>query len=76
MEHKVIAVGSRDLIKAKKFVEETTRGQHGLKSYGTYEDVYADKVCMSHNCSQGPIFQSPIGCRHYLCWSVLCPYNY
>ena len=45
-QHNVIAVGPRDLTKAKKFVEEPTGGHHDVKDDGTYEEVYADKVYM------------------------------
>lgn len=47
--HKVTAVGSRDVTKAQQFIEEFARGDKSVKAYGTYEEVYANKVGVQGN---------------------------
>ena len=42
--HKVTAIGSRDVTKAQEFIDKHARGDKSVKAYGTYEEVYADKV--------------------------------
>jgi len=42
--HKVAAVGSRDITKAQEFIDTYGGGDKSTKAYGTYEEVYADKV--------------------------------
>lgn len=42
--HKVAAVGSRDVTKAQEFIDAYAPGDKSIKAYGTYEEVYADKV--------------------------------
>lgn len=50
--HKVVAVGSRTVQKAQEFINKyTTGGDLSIKAYGTYAEVYADKVrCSSALC--------------------------
>jgi len=40
--HKVVAVGSRDVDKAKAFVSQFIAHEQDVKAYGSYEEVYAD----------------------------------
>ena len=42
--HKVTAVGSRSVAKAREFIGSSAHGDTSIKTYGTYEEVYADKV--------------------------------
>ena len=42
--HKVTAVGSRSVAKAQEFIDSSAHGDKSIKAYGTYEEVYADKV--------------------------------
>ncbi len=42
--HKVAAVGSRSVASAEKFISTVAGGDKAIKAYGTYEEVYADKV--------------------------------
>lgn len=42
--HKVAAVGSRSVAKAREFIDGSAHGDTSIKAYGTYEEVYADKV--------------------------------
>lgn len=44
MVHKVTAVGSRSVAKAQKFINDFVNGDKTVKAYGTYDEVYADKV--------------------------------
>ncbi|KAF8817481.1 NAD(P)-binding protein [Phlegmacium glaucopus] len=41
--HKIAAVGSRTVEKAKDFIDRCAQGDQSIKAYGTYEEVYADK---------------------------------
>ncbi|KAJ8516616.1 hypothetical protein ONZ45_g6080 [Pleurotus djamor] len=41
--HKVGAVGSRSVEKAKEFISNVAGGDESIKAYGTYAEVYADK---------------------------------
>jgi hypothetical protein len=45
--HKVIAVGSRSVESAKNFIEINAKGDVYIKAYGSYGDIYKDKVCLS-----------------------------
>ena len=47
--HKIAAVGSRSVEKAQDFIDKCARGDKSIKAYGTYDEVYADKVIFSHN---------------------------
>lgn len=47
--HKVTSIGSRDVTKAREFVDKFTRGDKSVNAYGTYEEVYADKVGIQRN---------------------------
>lgn len=42
--HKVAAVGSRSVEKAQEFIDTVAGGNKLTKAYGSYEEVYADKV--------------------------------
>lgn len=42
--HKVTAIGSRNATKAQKFINKFVRGDKSIKAYGTYGEVYVDKV--------------------------------
>ena len=44
MVHKVTAVGSRSVEKAQKFIDEFVNGDKFVRAYGTYNEVYSDKV--------------------------------
>lgn len=46
--HAVVAVGSRSVESAQKFVKEHAKGDSKIKTYGTYDELYADPVrhCM------------------------------
>ncbi|KAK7207387.1 NAD(P)-binding protein [Myxozyma melibiosi] len=43
VKHEVVAIGSRSLEKAQKFVDEFAPGQTGIRLYGDYESVLSDK---------------------------------
>ena len=47
--HKVTAVGSRDLARVHDFIDKFARSDEAVKAYGTYEQVYADKVRVQGN---------------------------
>jgi len=40
----MVAVGSRSLEKALKFIKDSAGGDPSIKAYGSYDEVYADKV--------------------------------
>ncbi len=42
--HKVAAVGSRTVAKAKEFIATVAGGDETIKAYGSYAEVYADNV--------------------------------
>lgn len=42
--HRVVAVGSRNIQKARNFVNNYASGTPSVKAYGSYEEVYADDV--------------------------------
>jgi hypothetical protein len=42
--HQVTAVGSRSLDSAVRFIAEHVNGDPSIKAYGTYAEVYADRV--------------------------------
>ena len=42
--HEVIAVGSRDVQKAQEFINLNAGGDKKIKAYGSYDEVFADKV--------------------------------
>ncbi|KAH0582907.1 hypothetical protein H2248_010808 [Termitomyces sp. 'cryptogamus'] len=41
--HKVAAVGSRSVEKAREFINDIAGGDESIKVYGTYDEVYTDK---------------------------------
>ncbi|KIJ69242.1 hypothetical protein HYDPIDRAFT_24094 [Hydnomerulius pinastri MD-312] len=41
--HKIVAIGSRSVEKAQKFINEFVKADKSVKAYGTYDEVYADK---------------------------------
>ncbi|KAG6847430.1 hypothetical protein H0H93_008169 [Arthromyces matolae] len=41
--HKVTAIGSRSIPKAREFINTVAGGDSSIKAYGTYNEVYADK---------------------------------
>ncbi len=43
--HKVAAIGSRSVASAEKFISTVAGGDKAIIAYGTYEEVYTDKVC-------------------------------
>lgn len=43
--HKVTAVGSRTVDRAKEFIGKFGNGDKSIVAYGTYQEVYKDKVC-------------------------------
>lgn len=45
--HRVVAVGSRKVKTAQEFIGANAGGDTNIKAYGTYEEVYADKVRIS-----------------------------
>ena len=47
--HKVTAVGSRNVAKAQEFIDKVAGGDRSIKAYGTYDEVYADKVRIQGN---------------------------
>ena len=42
--HRVAAIGSRSVAKAREFIDEVARGDTSIKAYGTYDGVYTDEV--------------------------------
>lgn len=42
--HIVSAVGSRSVENAQNFIGTVAGGDKSIKAYGTYEEVYSDKV--------------------------------
>ena len=42
--HRVVAVGSRNIQKARSFVNNYAGGTPSVKAYGSYEEVYGDDV--------------------------------
>lgn len=42
--HKVVAVGSRSVEKAQEFIDSIAGSDKAIKAYGSYEEVFADKV--------------------------------
>ncbi|KAJ8494332.1 hypothetical protein ONZ51_g2414 [Trametes cubensis] len=40
--HKIVAVGSRSVESAQKFISEYAPNEEGIKAYSTYAEVYAD----------------------------------
>ncbi|KAF8876631.1 hypothetical protein CPB85DRAFT_1568063 [Mucidula mucida] len=43
--YKIAAVGSISVASAEKFIATVAGGDKAIKAYGTYEEVYTDKVC-------------------------------
>ncbi|KAF8582789.1 NAD(P)-binding protein [Ramaria rubella] len=43
VEHRVVAAGSRTIVKAEEFIKLTKADQHNAQGYGTYEQVYANE---------------------------------
>ena len=62
-----MAIGSRSIEKAQKFVNEFVKGDKSVKTYGTYEEVYADKVS-SVFTSRCAVLTIPEGCRCHIHW--------
>ena len=48
--HKVVAVGSRTVESAEKFIQTYANGDSSIKAYGSYKDVYADPVSTAATC--------------------------
>ena len=44
VSHKVTAIGSRDVARARELIDKFARGGKSIKAYGTYQEVYTDKV--------------------------------
>ena len=42
--HSVVAVGSRSVESAQKFIDAYINGDKNVKAYGSYAEVFADKV--------------------------------
>lgn len=42
--HKVVAVGSRSVDSAQKFIDEKAGGDKTIKAFGSYDAVFADPV--------------------------------
>lgn len=42
--HKVVAVGSRSVVSAQKFIDEKAGGDKSIKALGSYAAVFADPV--------------------------------
>ena len=42
--HSVVAVGSRSVESAQKFIQEYAKGDTNIRAYGTYDEVFADPV--------------------------------
>ena len=42
--HKIVAVGSRSVEKAQGFIKEQISGDDSVRAYGTYTEVFKDKV--------------------------------
>lgn len=49
--HKVAAVGSRKIESAQDFINNVAGGDRSIKAYGSYEEVYVDKVSSKHHRS-------------------------
>lgn len=45
--HKLTAVGSRSTESAQRFIKELAGDDLTIKAYGSYDEVFADKVCFS-----------------------------
>ena len=44
VQHKIVAVGSRNVDNAKRFIQEYAKGDANVKAYGSYQDVSSDPV--------------------------------
>jgi hypothetical protein len=42
--HEIVAVGSRSVEKAQEFIKAQIPGDESVKAYGTYTEVFQDKV--------------------------------
>ena len=42
--HKLTAVGSRSIDSAQQFIKELAGGDSTIRAYGSYDEVFADKV--------------------------------
>lgn len=51
--HKLVAVGSRSVAKAQDFISSEAGGDETIKAYGSYDQVFADKVNPYYS-AQGP----------------------
>lgn len=50
--HKIVAVGSRSTESAQKFIDAFIQGDKSVKAYGSYAEVFADKVSAALSCSE------------------------
>ncbi|KAL4072914.1 hypothetical protein V8B97DRAFT_1916838 [Scleroderma yunnanense] len=64
VRHKVIAVGSRNLATAEEFANVYDRS---IKAYGSYADVYADKVGTPHTYHYENALDAIKAKKHVLC---------
>ncbi|KAG2367451.1 hypothetical protein BDR07DRAFT_1469496 [Suillus spraguei] len=65
--HKVTAVGSRSAEKAQKFINKFVNGDKTVKAYGTYDEVYADKVRTPHTYHYTNALDALKAKKHVLC---------
>ena len=67
--HKVAAVGSRSVDSAQNFINTVAEGDKSIKAYGSYEQVYADKVSFGSRTTTDGLTDYPGRGRH-LHWYV------
>ncbi|KAK9233778.1 hypothetical protein V1525DRAFT_415385 [Lipomyces kononenkoae] len=71
--HKVVAVASRSVQKAEKFITEFGNGVQGIKAYGSYADLFADPevevvyVATPHSTHYAVTLQALKAGKHVLC---------
>ncbi|KAG6891237.1 hypothetical protein C0995_008489 [Termitomyces sp. Mi166 len=68
--HKVAAVGSRSVEKAQQFIDTIAGGDKSIKAYGTYDEVYVDKVQLIELLTSGMLIPRQ-GCGRHLYRSVI-----
>lgn len=44
--HKVVAIGSRSVESAQKFIDDKANGDKSIKAYGSYDEVFTDTVSL------------------------------
>jgi predicted dehydrogenase len=44
VKHKIAAVASRDVQKARSFIKENLDDDSSIKAYGSYQELYDDQV--------------------------------